>query len=70
MVGQSSAEQNTKLDAVSQGANDLSAFVKRKPAAGQSSGQRDSTQSAPKRSAEGGQEGDSKRPRMDDPSQS
>lgn len=62
IVGQSPAEQKTKLDAVSREANDLSAFVKRKPATTQRS-QQDSSH---KRPAEAVEEGDTKRTRVHD----
>lgn len=66
IVGQSPAEQKTKLDAVSKEATDLSAFVKRKPATAQRS-QQDSTH---KRMAEAVEGSDIKRPRVDDTQQS
>ncbi|RJE20471.1 histone H1-binding protein [Aspergillus sclerotialis] len=66
IVGQSPAEQKTKLDAVSREANDLSAFVKRKPAPSQPR-QQDSSH---KRLAETTDEGDTKRARVDNPQQS
>ncbi|KKK20938.1 hypothetical protein P175DRAFT_0460647 [Aspergillus ochraceoroseus IBT 24754] len=63
IMGQSPSEQQSRLDAVTQNANDLSAFVKRKPAASKTS---QPPASAPKRSAQQMEEGDSKRARVDD----
>jgi HAT1-interacting factor 1 len=63
MIGQSPADQRAQLDKVTQGANDLSAFVKRKSGGNQPARRAESTQ---KRSAqEGDQDGDAKRPRFD-----
>lgn len=64
IVGQSPAEQKSKLDAASKGANDLSAFVKKKPADRASQGE-----ASNKRPAEASPDGDSKRTRVDGPSQ-
>jgi HAT1-interacting factor 1 len=64
IIGQSPSEKQSLIDAATKNATDLSAFVKRKPAASKSSQQ---TSSAPKRSAqERVQEGDSKKARVDD----
>ncbi|KAJ5563198.1 hypothetical protein N7535_008362 [Penicillium sp. DV-2018c] len=63
IIGQSATEQKAQLDAASQRATDLSAFVKRKPAK-QSSQQ---SESASKRPAEeSAEEGNSKRSRVED----
>ncbi|KAE8132536.1 tetratricopeptide repeat domain protein [Aspergillus pseudotamarii] len=60
IMGQSPSEQMVQLDKVSKGANDLSAFVKRR------SGSNQQLVSTQKRSAqESGQEGDVKRTRVD-----
>ncbi|KAL2866357.1 SHNi-TPR domain-containing protein [Aspergillus lucknowensis] len=62
IIGQSDSEKQSLLDAASRTANDLSAFVKRKPASKPSE-----SSTAPKRAAqEETQEGDSKRSRVDD----
>ncbi|PLN76523.1 hypothetical protein BDW42DRAFT_178562 [Aspergillus taichungensis] len=55
IMGQSPSEQKVKLDAATKGANDLSAFVKRKPATGQGSQQNGSSQkrSVPEEVSEG-----------------
>ncbi|PKY02906.1 hypothetical protein P168DRAFT_305288 [Aspergillus campestris IBT 28561] len=58
IMGQSPSEQKNKLDAATKGANDLSAFVKRKPAAGQGSSQKRSV-------PEEGSEGATKKARAD-----
>ncbi|EKV11157.1 hypothetical protein PDIG_47460 [Penicillium digitatum PHI26] len=63
IIGQSATDQKAQLEAVSQGATDLSAFVKRKPA--KSSQQ---LETASKRPAEGPAENSSKRSRVDDAS--
>lgn len=63
IMGQSPSEQKVKLDAATKGANDLSAFVKRKPATGQEAQQNGSSQ---KRSVpEEGSEAATKRARAD-----
>jgi HAT1-interacting factor 1 len=63
IVGQSATDQNAQLEAASQGATDLSAFVKRKPAKQPAQG----SGSAPKRPAgEPAADNDSKRTRVDD----
>lgn len=64
IVGQSPAEQKTKLDAVSREANDLSAFVKRKQPTSQQS-----QDPSHKRLAETTNEGDMKRTRVDNSQQ-
>ncbi|PYH90539.1 tetratricopeptide repeat domain protein [Aspergillus ellipticus CBS 707.79] len=64
IVGQSQSDQRTRLNAVAKEANDLSAFVKRKPAAGQPSKKSDPLT---KRSAQGDvEEGHTKRSRVGD----
>ncbi|RMJ21960.1 histone H1-binding protein [Aspergillus sp. HF37] len=65
IVGQSPTEQKSKLDAASKGANDLSAFVKKKPADSRAL----QGEASHKRPAETSQDGDSKRARVDGPSQ-
>ena len=65
IVGQSPAEQKSKLDAASREARDLSAFVKRRPANTRAS----PGESAQKRPAEDAQDSDSKRARVEDASQ-
>lgn len=64
IVGQSPTDQKARLDAATKDATDLSAFVKRKPAASQSSQQPDSSN---KRQAEQiTQDNDAKRARVSD----
>lgn len=62
IVGQSPAQQKSQLNAATEGATDLSAFVKRKPAGGQSSRQSESN----KRPAEQTEQSDTKRARVSD----
>ncbi|OQE27091.1 hypothetical protein PENFLA_c006G09231 [Penicillium flavigenum] len=64
IIGQSATDQKAQLDAVSKGATDLSAFVKRKPAKQPSQ----QPETASKRSAEEPAENGSKRSRVDDAS--
>lgn len=52
IVGQSPSEQTARLNAATEGATDLSAFVKRKPAGSQSSRQPDSNKRPAEQAAE------------------
>ncbi|RAL05039.1 SHNi-TPR domain-containing protein [Aspergillus ibericus CBS 121593] len=64
IVGQSPSQQKARLDAVAREANDLSAFIKRKPSANKPSQKSDTPA---KRSAQGEPEGsDVKKPRLND----
>ncbi|KAL4960930.1 SHNi-TPR domain-containing protein [Aspergillus stella-maris] len=64
IMGESATNKQSLLDTATQNATDLSAFVKRKPVP------KNSASSAPKRSAqEQAQEGDTKRARVDDASE-
>lgn len=62
-MGQSPSEQKAKLDAVTKNANDLSAFVKRKPIDGQAYPQNDLPRKRP--SHEVSPEGNAKRTRKE-----
>ncbi|OJJ88037.1 SHNi-TPR domain-containing protein [Aspergillus glaucus CBS 516.65] len=64
IVGQSTAEQTARLDAATKSATDLSAFVKRKPASGQSSQKPDSSNKRPVEQSSQGN--DVKRARVSD----
>lgn len=64
IVGQSTAEQTARLDAATKSATDLSAFVKRKPASGQSSQKPDFSNKRPVEQSSQGN--DVKRARVSD----
>lgn len=64
IVGKSTAEQTAQLDAATKSATDLSAFVKRKPASGQSSQKPDSSNKRPVEQSSQGN--DVKRARVSD----